>query len=208
MDFSTRTTVVGVFDEVKQADRAISALHLAGFTDEQIGYIRRDGETAPGTTVIVNESPAHTGSGVGTGAVLGGLIGAAAVLLIPGVGPVLAGGILVHTVGATAVGAAVVGVVGGALTGGLLGALTGLGVPEDEARYADEQFQAGRTLVTVKGVGRAGEATEILQRYGAQDIHADHSGTPQTTPPGPIGATNDEPVIVVSTSSPYRENRV
>lgn len=204
MDYSTRTTVVGVFDEAQQAERAITALHQAGFNDEQIGFIRRNGETVAGTTVIVNESSAHTGSGIGTGAVIGGLIGAAAALLIPGVGPVLAGGILVHTVGATAVGAAVVGAVGGAVAGGLLGALTDLGVPEDEARYANEQFVAGRTLVTVKAVGRAGEATEILQRYGAHDIHANRSGTP----PAPMGATNDEPVVVVSTGSPYRENRI
>jgi hypothetical protein len=82
------------------------------------------------------------------------------------------------------------------------------GIPEDEARYANEQFVAGRTLVTVKAVGRAGEATEILQRHGAHDIHADRPGNPPTIPPAPMGATNDEPVVVVSTGSPYRENRI
>ena len=69
MDYSARTTVVGVFDEAQQAERAITALHQAGFNDEQIGFIRRNGETVAGTTVIVNESSAHTGSAIGTSAV-------------------------------------------------------------------------------------------------------------------------------------------
>lgn len=195
MEKSTRTTVVGVFDEAQQAERAISALHQAEFTEEQIGYIRRDSKTAAGTTEIANNAP-NPVAAVGTGAVIGGLVGAAAALLIPGVGPVLAGGILVNTVGATAAGAAVVGAVGGAVAGGLLGALTKLGVPEDEARYADEQFQAGRTIVTVKAVERADEATTILRRFGAHDIHADQSSSHPSTPAAAMTGESTIPPIM------------
>jgi hypothetical protein len=186
VDVTARTTIVGIFDEIMDAESAISALHSAGFTDEQIGYIRRNGDAAAGTTPIVEEH--HTG--VGAGALIGGLIGAAAALLIPGIGPVIAGGVLVNTVGATAAGAAAVGAVGGAVAGGVIGALSSMGVPEDEARYADEQFQAGCTIVTVTAAGRTGEATDILHRYGAYDVHSERSGPPPTAPPAPMAATS------------------
>src|SRR5579859_1932747 len=136
MESTQRQTVVGIFDDRYDAEKAIAALHQAGFTAEQIGFVRRDGEAVAGTTVIGDTHPAN-GAGVGAGAVIGGVLGAAAALFIPGVGPVLAGGILAPVVGAAV----------GALAGGLIGALTEMGVPEDEARYANEQFEAGRTIV-------------------------------------------------------------
>jgi uncharacterized protein (TIGR02271 family) len=199
MDSTTnRTAVVGVFDDKTEADRAVQALHAAGFKDDQIGYIRRNSDAVEGTTPIGEEH--HTGSGIGTGALIGGLVGAAAALLIPGVGPVLAGGVLASTFGATVAGGAVVGALGGAVAGGLIGALTDLGVPEDEARYADEQFQAGRTIVTVNAPGRAGEATEILRRYGAHDIQAERSGSY-----APMAATSDTANVAPMTSSTRSE---
>jgi len=39
---------------------------------------------------------------------------------------------------------------GGAAAAGIAGALVGLGIPEDEAKHYDSEFQAGRTIVTVK----------------------------------------------------------
>ena len=181
MDTTTPSTIVGIFDDHQEAARAVEALHGAGFLDDQIGFVRRSGETVSGTTQIntTGTNAPHAG-GVGTGAVIGGLVGAAAALLIPGVGPVIAGGVLVHTFGATAAGAAVVGALGGAVAGGLIGGLTDMGVPEDEARYADEQFRAGRTIVTVQAAGRRDEAKAILARFGAYDVH---SGRSTTTPP-------------------------
>src|SRR5207248_5845370 len=81
-------------------------------------------------------------------------------LIIPGFGPAIAGGILTATIG---------GVVIGAAAGGLFGALIGLGVPEEEARYYEGEFQSGRTLVTVKADGRQQEAYNILHRNGGYD---------------------------------------
>jgi hypothetical protein len=76
---------------------------------------------------------------------------------VPGIGPVLAGGILAATLGGAAVGAA---------AGGLLGALTAMGVPEEEARYYEREFEACCTIVTVTAPGRAQEAAAVLHRYG------------------------------------------
>ena len=157
-----RSTVVGVFEHRDDAERAIDELHRAGFTDEQIGFIVRDGDhTTRDVTTGTSQAGEGAVGGMLAGAGIGGLIAAAASLLVPGFGPVLAGGILAATLGGAAIGAA---------AGGILGALIGMGVPEDEARYYESEFTAGRMLVTVKADGRFNEARDILYRFGAYDV--------------------------------------
>jgi len=51
-----------------------------------------------------------------------------------------------------------------------MGAMTGLGVSEDEAKYLDQEFQSGRAIVAVKAGPRAAEAAEIMRRHGGYDI--------------------------------------
>src|SRR5438067_1415826 len=157
--------VVGVFQDRTMAERAVEQLKNAGFRDDQIGFVVRDrgGDQGIGAT-DETAGTGTTGEGAAVGAIsggiLGGIIGAAAALLIPGIGPVVAGGILATTLAGAAVGAA---------AGGLLGALTKMGVPEEEARYYESEFQAGRTIVTVQPDGRQQEALDILRRNGAYD---------------------------------------
>jgi hypothetical protein len=164
MTTMNRPVVVGVFDDQTNAQKAWDELQRAGFTNDQIGFAVRGeaGETREGDLAAGKAANAGTGAVTGalSGGVLGGLIGAGAALLIPGFGPAIAGGIL----GATLTGAAV-----GAAAGGLLGALTGMGVPEEEARYYQGEFEAGRVIVTVNAPGRQQEALDILQRNGAYD---------------------------------------
>ena len=157
-----RSTVVGVFTDRGQAEQAINELRRAGFNDDQIGFILRGNPAREGETA--GESGSDAGAGAATGAVsggvLGGVLGAAAALLMPGFGPAIAGGILWATLGGAAIGAA---------AGGIIGALTGLGVPEEEARYYQGEFEAGRTIVTVKAANRYQEALDILRSNGAYD---------------------------------------
>jgi uncharacterized membrane protein len=86
------------------------------------------------------------------------LLGAAAALTVPGFGPLVAAGILASALGGAVIGAA---------TGGLVGALVQLGLPEEEARFYEEQLRAGHPVVTVKANGRFYEAHAILRRFGA-----------------------------------------
>jgi hypothetical protein len=58
----------------------------------------------------------------------------------------------------------------GAAAGGMLGALMGLGIPEDEARYYQSEFEAGRVIITVKASDRYDEADRILRSHGAYDV--------------------------------------
>jgi hypothetical protein len=88
-------------------------------------------------------------------------LGAAAAMIVPGFGPVLAAGILYTAMGAAAAGAA---------TGGLLGAMSGLGASEEEARFYEKEFDSGKAIVTVKPGGDPQRAMEILRRHGGYDI--------------------------------------
>ena len=64
-------------------------------------------------------------------------------------------------------GTAVVGAGIGAPAGGVVGALVGMGIPEEEARYFEPGFRVGRTLVTVDaGADRAADAVDSVRAYG------------------------------------------
>jgi uncharacterized protein (TIGR02271 family) len=171
-----RSTVIGVFEDRRQADAAISELRKAGFREDQIGVASRQAEGEAATTTTGEqgtkwETGAITGALAGAG--LGGLVGLGIIAgVIPVIGPVIAGGTLAVILANAA---------GGAAIGGLLGALTGAGIPEEEARYYQGEFEAGRTLVTVTADGRYDEAVAILRRHGAYDMHTAASRTSGTT---------------------------
>ncbi|MBV8609378.1 MAG: YsnF/AvaK domain-containing protein [Singulisphaera sp.] len=165
-----QSTVVGVFEDRRRADAAISELRKAGFREDQIGVASRQTEgegkgEAASTTTGEQGTKWETGAIAGalTGAGLGGLVGLGILAgVIPVIGPVIAGGTLAVILANAA---------GGAAIGGLLGALTGAGIPEEEARYYQGEFEAGRTIVTVTADGRYDEAVAILRRHGAYDQH-------------------------------------
>jgi uncharacterized protein (TIGR02271 family) len=64
---------------------------------------------------------------------------------------------------------------------GILDALTGLGLPQDQANYYNSEFMAGRTVVTVNAGNRRQEAYDLLMRNGAYDYS---SRTGQTATAG------------------------
>ncbi len=165
------STVVGLFKNQVDAERAIQRLKQEGFSEKQIGVALRDRgqqkELIEGTGTQAAEGAATGAIG---GGVLGGVIGLLAgvgALAIPGVGPIIAGGALASTLAGAGIGAA---------AGGLLGALMGMGIPEEDARHFDEGFKAGGTLVTVNAEGREAEARECLLESGA-DLGSTSRGT-------------------------------
>lgn len=164
-------TVVGYFDNFRQAENAVDELTRDGFRREDISIIANQ-EARRSTTRVsgsdkAGESDAGTGAAVGatTGAVVGGaagLIASLAGLTIPVVGPILAAGPIVAMLSGAGV---------GAVAGGLIGALVNLGVPEEEARVYEEAVKRGGTLVTLKAEdARAQAAADIMNRHGAVDI--------------------------------------
>lgn len=159
-----RTTAVGVFDSHADAQRAVQELRGMGFTEAEIGVASRSNQEGTGGIVsddTANSMAAGAGAGVVAGAGAGALWGLGIALgMLPAIGPVIAGGTLAAIVASTATGAAAAGIVG---------ALIGLGVPEDEAARYEEEFQAGRTIVTVKAPAtRFAQAVDIMNRAGAR----------------------------------------
>jgi Heat induced stress protein YflT len=55
--------------------------------------------------------------------------------------------------------------------GSIVDELKRLGLPEEEARYYQNELDAGRIIVTVQADGRQQDAREILESNGAYDIH-------------------------------------
>src|SRR5687768_16108837 len=93
-------TVTGTFSDHEKAKDAVNELLRAGFTYDQIGWIHRDGNTTPTSSITTDTAP-EQGAAVGAiaGGTLGGVIGAALALTIPGAGPVLAAGVLAGLLG-------------------------------------------------------------------------------------------------------------
>jgi hypothetical protein len=159
-------TLVGVFDDRDMAERAVDDLEMAGFKRDQIGYAIRGSDSEQIGMISDAEGAkdrAGALTGMATGGVTGGLVAAAIALMMPGVGPVLAGGVLASFF---------VGAIAGTAVGGILGALQGLGVSEEEAIRYEKAFRAGRAIVAVKPGPRAMEAADILRRRGGYDLQA------------------------------------
>src|ERR1700750_842691 len=94
-------SVVGIFDQRSEAERAVRDLMDNGFRRDDISLIagHASGEPVEATTTS-SEGMSSTAAGAGTGAVVGGLGGllvGLGVLAIPGFGPVLAAGPIATT---------------------------------------------------------------------------------------------------------------
>lgn len=131
----------------------------AAVTEEPVAAADEEAETAEAK----RRREIDEGADAVSGGVLGGFLGAAAALLIPGIGPVVAGGILVTTLAGAAI---------GATAGWVIGAFVSMGLPEHNAHHYAREFEAGRTIVTVKTDDRQQEAFAILRRDKARDVQA------------------------------------
>lgn len=172
MTTATPTLLVGVFDSRMRAEMAVDELQHSGFAASDIGFALRGADVTRGGTVtdaIGTKDDVGAVTGAMTGGVMGGLLGAAAAMLIPGVGPVLAGGILATSLGYAAAGVAV---------GGILGAMTGAGLTEEEAEYYNREFTQGRAIVTIRPGDRDADALAILRKHGGYDMHSSRPDQP------------------------------
>jgi uncharacterized membrane protein len=159
-------TIIGVFDEPVAARRAVDALHASSLKLHDVSLLSRADERAKG---VGHEGDVSAGQGAAVGAVWGGLVGLAA-LLIPGVGPFIALG---------ALGAALTGAVTGAVVGGITAALVDFsGIPAEEARAYETMVAEGKVLVAVKARDEdSAEVHRILTASGADSIRDDEVAT-------------------------------
>jgi uncharacterized membrane protein len=163
-------TVVGLFEKYEDAERAVTSLKKAGLKDEAISLLTRQ-ETIK--TDPEGRSPEEASTSAIKSAASGGIVGGLAGLLVglgsvvvPGLGPVIAGGALATLLGTTAAGAGI-----GAATGGVVGTLTGMGVTQDEAqRYAEGVKRGGLLVVVQAEAGQVEVVDTILVESNAVDI--------------------------------------
>ena len=191
---TTGRTVVGLFRDRRRVEAVIQDLEAAGFSRDRVGLAMQSGVEQGDLLEDPGDAAAE---GVAKGAVSGGLVGGVLGLLgslvIPGIGPIVAGGLLASTLAGAGIGAA---------AGGVLGALIALGVPAEDASHFDTGLRAGGVLLTVDAGARTPEALAILGRHevdlgpsGARrydDLASptrDHS-TPAASPP--VAYTGEE----------------
>jgi hypothetical protein len=155
-------TVTHLFDDYAQAKNAVNALERAGFASSEVSIVSRYRDDG---TLADDASGAATGATVGALAGGGtGLLAAFRLIAIPGIGPLVAAGVLATTLA---------GAAGGTLVGGLVGALTDYGMDERDAHVYSEGVRRGGTLVTVKADdARSAEAERILSAQRPVDINA------------------------------------
>lgn len=163
-----RQTIVGVFDGPNHAERALNGLQTAGFTPEQVSVVAKDAGDSKQMAESSDMVAEDAGKGAVTGGVLGGLGGfllGISALAIPGIGPIVGGGILVSTIAGAGIGAA---------AGGLVGALVGQGVPESDARGYEDHVRKGSVLLTVHATtgDQARRAQALFEQAGATDARS------------------------------------
>lgn len=167
METQQERTIFAVFSNRNDAQSAVRELVEAGFGADNIGMAMQDrteeDEVAEVEHIEDMQDDATSGAvaGVAGGGIAGGVLGAGAALLIPGVGPVVAAGILAA------------GVAAGAFAGGLYGPFMSMGATEEEAKYYDEQFRSGATILTVHPGDREAEARAILSSHNGRNIKQD-----------------------------------
>ena len=154
-------TVSRLFDSYSQAQAAVEALEQAGFTSSEVSLVSRyrDDNTLADTDMSNTTTGATAGAVIGGG---GGLLAALGLIAIPGIGPLVATGVLATTL---------VGAAGGSAVGGLIGALTDSGVSEEDAHVYSEGVRRGSSLVTVKTDDAcASKADAILNAHKPVDV--------------------------------------
>ncbi len=155
--------VHAVFNSERAAAKAVQELVNAEFSVHDISALmcKRDG---------VQELDIGHKTGMGVGAVLGGVFGAIGGALAVSGGLVLAGPVFL----------ALEGMVAGGAMGTLAGTLGGLGFWRDEIDFPRDAFENGAVLIGVNSDdGRIDQAGEALKRAGATEIRQTTKGEAQ-----------------------------
>lgn len=159
--------VYGLFETRAALETAVGRLKAEGFLSSDISALL---PTVEGSREFAHQkdtkAPEGAATGATTGAVLGGALGWLAgigTLAIPGIGPFVAAGPILATLGGLGI--------GGAL-GGIAGALVGMGIPEYEAKRFESSVKDGGMLLSVHA-GQSDwvdKAMSILKECGAHDV--------------------------------------
>ena len=159
------TLVTGLFKARSSAERAVEDLVTHGWSRDDISLLMSDAtQGREFGLAMATKAP----EGAAAGGTIGGVLGAIAaglvatgVLAVPGLALMAAGPIV----------ATLAGLGAGAAAGGVTGALIGLGFPEHEARFFNEQLEHGGILVGVYSHDdRVPQARKVMEAAGADKV--------------------------------------
>jgi uncharacterized membrane protein len=163
---------VAVFARHEDAENAIKKLKQGGFEMKNLSIIGRDYHTEEHPVGFLNlgDRVKYWGKRGAFWGTVFGILFAPAFFFIPGIGPVLTGGligsILMGTVEGAAVGATV-----GAGSGVLAAALTSLGIPKDSVIRYEASLRANKFLLIAHGTAAETQrARGILAELGEGDV--------------------------------------
>jgi len=162
-------SVAGIFTSHDAAERAVQRLASSGISRDCLTLLSPGTDPRRLAAVPVDEGEAPgTGAAIGavagaaTGAGVGVPIGAAVSLVVPGIGPIIAFGLL---------GAALFGA-GGAAIGNAIETTLSQGVPRDDLFVIEDALRSGHAvaLALVEDEAAAQRAREALRAEGALDM--------------------------------------
>lgn len=166
--------VVGIFTTRTEAEYAIERLRSSGIPGGRMNLLM-PGASEKELANVATTDTEESGMGEMLGGVVGGAVGAAgglglgaaaASIFIPGVGPVLAVGILAAALLGTG------GAVGGAIAGKALEEEMGEGLPVDDMYIYEDALRQGRSVVIVfvDQDEQVESARALLSETGAESI--------------------------------------
>ena len=162
---------VGIFISRKNAEQAIEHVQSVGIRPEQISLLSPGASQEEIHDVPTTETE-QPGMGKALGGVVGGVLGmqagVALSVVIPGIGPVVATGLVaIGLLGA-------IGVVSGAAAGDALEASTLHGLPVDELYLYEDALRQGRTILFVLAdtQEQVDAARKIMANTGAESLDA------------------------------------
>ena len=167
-------SIVGIFNSLADAKRAAAMLRTLGVTEDRITVLSPHTPESEIEAQIPTTDTEQPGMGQAMGGTVGAALGAAggaaaASFLVPGVGPVLACGIIGVALLMGAGGAAA-----GALAGDALEKAMADGLPHDEVYVYEDALRRGRSVVIAFADGDqiAENARAELARAGAESVDA------------------------------------
>ncbi len=160
---------VAAFHQMSEAESAVSQLIEGGVPADKISILAKDLQCEKQIHGFVTACDVAKKTATGTawmGGVFGVLAGAALVW-IPGAGPLVVAGSLTSTLLG-----GVEGAVAGATAGGVLGWLSALGIEKRHILKYEDHLKAGRSLVVINaGVEELKTADSILSNSDHAELH-------------------------------------
>jgi hypothetical protein len=159
---TTPDPIIGLFNDRESAEGAYQELINNGYTQDEITVVMTDETRKLYFPLVESKTGDKTLEGLGAGALIGGGVGAVAgaiagigtLMVVPGLGLVIAGPLAAGLTGAST----------GGVAGGLIGALVGSGIREEKAKFYTEGIGQGKILLSVAPHSEA-EANRIESEW-------------------------------------------